>query len=176
MRTPPPKPAGSQKKATLSPTVLDVHLIDIPHTGESGQCKLWHCWKYFHLQAWLSQPNIYDKITGQTSYLAVAAINIFLFSCSPLSQMLLEVIIYVPKLDPSLFFPLDFLYYSNYWLWEFIFQEKVNSCTSNQILHLALPVEATGTYSRVLNWNLWNYWNLSPGTRTKPQFLPWAPM
>lgn len=69
-------------------------------------------------------------------------------------------------------FSLGFLHYSSYWLWEFIFQENINSYTSNQILHLALPMKATGTYSSVLNWNLWNYEIFHQVQAPNPSFYP----
>lgn len=53
----------------------------------------------------------------------------------------------------SLFFPLDFPHYSNYWLWEFIFQEKVNSYTSKQIFASGTPCE--------------NNWHLFKGSELK---------
>lgn len=86
--------------------------------------------------------------------------------------MLLEVIIYVPKLDPSLsIFSLDFLHYYNHWLWEFIFQEKV------KLLHIK-PDFASGTPCE-------SHWHLFKGSELKSlkllesfksQFLPRAPM
>lgn len=93
--------------------------------------------------------------------------NVSLFSCSSLSQVLLELNISLPKLDASLYYFTGFLTLSQPLLVGIHLPIKVQTrfCT------WCFPLKATGTYSRVLNWNLWNHWNLFPGASSKSQVL-----